>query len=153
MSSRGAPLLLPTTAKPKLRGPHTGGAWAPGSLQQGMDGGDKGDLVSWLWRGISYNALAWVPLAGASVFAVCIGVHAAASLLARRKFEALGLEQRLVTYTHLAFAVVFSLQLVPYTVLAIRFLFRRWCVSCNCLVNAVARLALSGAAMRTQWPG
>lgn len=62
------------------------------------------------------------------VFAVALAVHygVAATARGRARFAALGLEQRLVTYQHLIFAIVFSIQLVPYTFLVVRFFFGKW---------------------------
>jgi hypothetical protein len=100
--------------------------WAARNIEQGLVGGAAGDGVSGLLRGLSYNALVWVPLAGVLVFALTLAVHVLTRLALGRKLEGLGLEQQLVSSQHALFVAVFAIQIVPFTYLAAEFLFKRW---------------------------
>jgi len=100
--------------------------WAAANLRQGLSAGASGEAVGSIFRALSYTALIWVPIAGGAVFMLSVLVHVIARRCLRRQFAALDLEQRLVSYQHMLFAIVFGLQVVPYTVLLYRLLFVQW---------------------------
>lgn len=102
--------------------------WGATNVEQGLIGGPAADGVSSMMRTLSYSAFMWVPVSGILVFFLTLAVHAAVvgSKAARPRFEARGLEQRLVSYQHALFVLVFGLQIVPYTYLAASFFFQQW---------------------------
>jgi hypothetical protein len=104
-----------------------GDDWAASNIGQGLLGGAADAAIGSLFRMVAYNGFVWAPLAGAAVFALALAAHAAAASrpLAGR-LGALGVEQRLVSMQHGLFVLVFALQIVPYTALTLRFLFKRW---------------------------
>lgn len=86
--------------------------WGASNIEQGLVGGAAGEGVSSLLRDLCYNALVWVPIAGATVFALILAVHVCTRPFwcLGRRLAALGLEQRLVSAQHVLFATLFGLQ-------------------------------------------
>lgn len=82
----------------------------------------EGNSFSILARHVFATICAWVPTTAAAVLLLLGAVHAMLSRWCRR-CPAASLEQQLVTCLHALFALVYAIQIVPYTYLVCRVLF------------------------------
>ncbi|KAI9004357.1 hypothetical protein DFJ74DRAFT_742960 [Hyaloraphidium curvatum] len=97
--------------------------WALSNAFQGVvSSAASSDLVS----GAAMDLLVWIPIAMLFALIAHAAGHLLLSLAAGNRYRKLEQDQRLVTAQHTMFALAYTLQVVPYTLLFARIMFVRW---------------------------